>query len=68
MNNLHAITLGEDCLRPMIATHYASVQLDCHPLGCQRKVAHQIFQRAPFDKLVIFTVQLYLQFRPMKGE
>jgi hypothetical protein len=62
VNNLHAITFVENRLRPLIATDYALIQLNRHPLWRQRKLAHEIFQRARFGKLVNFAVQLYLQF------
>ena len=68
VNNLHAIACVENRLRPLIATHYALIQLNRHTLWGQRKLAHQLFQRACFGKLVIFAVQLYLQFGPMKAE
>ena len=68
MNNLYAISFVEDRLRPLIAPHYTSIQLNRHALWRQRKLAHEIFQRAWFSKLVIFAVQMDLQFGPMKGE
>ena len=68
MNNLHAIIFIENRLRPLIAPHDGSIQLNRHALWRQRELPHEIFQRACCGKLVIFAVQLYLQFGPMKAE
>ena len=68
MNNLHPIAFVKDRLGPLIAPHYASVQLNRYALWRQRQLAHEFFQCASCGKLVIFAVQLDLQFGPMKEE
>ena len=61
MNDLYSVTLGQNCLTPLVTTDYQMVKLDGDSCGGQGQFSDEIVQRRLIAYFPALTVELNQQ-------